>query len=361
MSVGNNRGVALIITLTVITIIIAVTLELNRQMRRSLTAAATTRNSMTLAHMVNSGVEIGKAVLANDRADTESVSIQDDWANPEILESYLAMLPFENGDVSIEIIDERSRLQLNALVKFPGGQEFNPSQHELWQRFFALLLMGQEFGYADLIPIEEDITPDMIINPIKDWIDSGDNDAITGLTGAENDYYRSLDPPYSCRNGPFKHITELMRVKNITEEMFYGFHIDNFMTVYGMTPYQGDANRFTYDGKININTAEMPIIAALLPDGHEFLAEEIVAYREEMDDSGGYLHDLTSPQWYKSVLGMEDVEINPELITTMSDHFKIIAQASLDNMTLTATVVVLREQDEETGKWKCRPLRWYYE
>jgi general secretion pathway protein K len=81
----------------------------------------------------------------------------------------------------------------------------------------------------------EQITPDMIINPIKDWLDSGDDDAITGLTGAENDYYQSLDPPYGARNGPFKHIRELMRVKNITKEMFYSLDIDNYVTVYGMT------------------------------------------------------------------------------------------------------------------------------
>ena len=361
MSVDNDRGVALIITLTAITLIIAVGLELNRQMRQSLISAANTRNTVSLTHMANAGVEIGKGILSKDRAETETVSVQDDWANPEIIEGYLALLPFEKGDVTVEIFDERSRIQLNALVAFPDGRNFNPPQHMLWQRFFALLLMGQELGAFDFPAMDENLTPDMIINPIKDWLDSGDDDAITGLTGAENDYYQSLDPPYSCRNGPFKHVNELLRVRNVTEELFYGFQIDNYVTVHVMTPYEGNAHQFTYDGRININTAELPIIAALLPDGYEFLAEEIVTYREEMDDSGAYLHDLASPQWYKSVPGAEDVEIDSALITTMSDHFRIVASAFIDDMMLTVTTVVVREQDKETGKWKCRTLSWQYE
>lgn len=360
MSVGNNRGVALIITLTAVTIIIAVALELNRQMRSAVTSAAIAKNNMSLVHMVDSGIEIGKAILAKDKTETLNVSVQDDWANAEIIEAYLAQLPFENGRITLEISDERSRLQLNALVKFPEGRDFNPVQHDLWRRFFALILSGAELDDQDLFPESENITPDMIINPVKDWLDSGDDDAITGLTGAEDDYYQGLDPPYSIRNGSFKHIKELMRVKNISSEMFYSFDIDNYVTVYGMTPGAEDRHRFSYDGKININTAEMPVIAALLPEGYEFLAEEIVAFREETAN-GEYIHDLTAPTWYKSVPGAEEVQINPNAITTQSDLFRIVCRAEGNGMALGATVIVLRERDEETGKWQNRALSWQYQ
>ncbi len=356
----NNRGIALIITLTVITIIIAVALELNRQMRSAVISAAATRNHVSLSHMVDSGVEVGKAILAKDKTDTLNVSVQDEWANPERIEQYLAQLPFENGYITLEITDERSRLQLNALVAFPEGRDFNPPQHALWQRFFSLLLAASELGGSSSFFETGDLTPDMIINPVKDWLDSGDDDAITGLTGAENDYYRSLDPPYSCRNGPFKHIKELMRVKNIDQDMFYGFDIDNYVTVYGMTPAGGDSHSFTYDGKININTAEAPVLAALLPEGYEFLAEEIAAYREEKVN-GSYIHDLTDPNWYKSVPGAESAEINPALITTQSDLFRIVCRAHYDHMTLQVTVIVIREKDDDTGKWYCRALSWSYQ
>ncbi len=360
MSAGNNRGIALIITLTAITIIIAVALELNRQMRKSVMSAATTKNQMALSHMVHSGVEIGKAILSQDKTDSPSVSVQDDWANPEIIDHYLAQLPFEGGDIRLEITDERSRMQLNALVAFPEGRDFNPLQHQLWQRFFTLMLAGAELESGDFGFDMGELTPDMIVNPVKDWLDSGDDDAITGLTGAEEDYYRMLDPPYSTRNGPFKHVLELMRVKNISREMFYSFDIDNYVTVYGMTPAGEDGHRFTYDGKININTAEMPVVAALLPEGYAFLAEEIVAYREEKADDE-YLYDLTAPNWYKSVPGAEEIEIPSDLITTESDLFRIVCSAEQDGIIVQATVIVLREKDEDTGKWHCRPLSWSYQ
>jgi len=359
MSGANNRGVALIITLTAITIIIAVSLELNRQMRQSVISAASTRNQMSLTHMVSAGVDTGKAILAKDAADTDNVSVQDDWADPEVIEHYLGQLPFDDGSITLEITDERSRIQINALVQFPEGRDFNPLQHELWQRFFTLVLGAAELEERDFLSGGDNITPDMIINPVKDWLDSGDDGAVTGLSGAEDDYYQSLDPPYGIRNGPFKHIKELMRVKNITKEMFYSFDIDDYVTVYGMTPDEGDRHRFTYDGKININTASQPVIAALLPDGYEFLAEEIIAHREEKAN-GSHLYDLTAPTWYQSVPGAEEIEIPPQLITTMSHHFRIVCKAELDGMTLGVTVVVRREQDDETGKWRSRTLSWSY-
>ncbi len=49
----------------------------------------------------------------------------------------------------------------------------------------------------------------MIINSLKDWLDSGDDDAITGLSGAESDYYEGLEPPYSCKNGPMDNLGEV--------------------------------------------------------------------------------------------------------------------------------------------------------
>ncbi|MFO8112998.1 MAG: type II secretion system protein GspK [Desulfosalsimonadaceae bacterium] len=360
ISAGNNRGIALIITLTAITIIIAVALELNRQMRKSVMSAATTKNQMSLSHMVHSGVSVGMAALSMDKTDSANVSVQDDWADSEMIEHYLAQLPLENGNIRLEITDERSRLQLNALVSFPEGRDFNPHQLRLWQRFFTLMFAGAQEESAGFNFDTGNITPEMIINPVKDWLDSGDDDAITGLTGAEEDHYRMLDQPYSCRNGPFKHALELIRVKNITREMFYSFDIGNYVTVYGMTPSGEDGHRFTYDGKININTAEMPVVAALLPEGYEFLAEEIVAYREESADDE-YIHDLTDPNWYKSVPGAEEIEIQPDLITTQSDHFRIVCSAEQDGIIVQATVIVLREKDEDSGRWHCRPLSWSYQ
>jgi len=112
--------------------------------------------------------------------------------------------------------------------------------------------------------MEEIVEPSAIINPVKDWLDSDDNDAITGLNGAEKEYYQDLEPPYLCRNGPFRYIEELTRVKGITPELFCSadqqlLGISRYITVLGIAQLN---DKFTYDGKININTADLPSLPA---------------------------------------------------------------------------------------------------
>jgi len=104
----------------------------------------------------------------------------------------------------------------------------------------------------------------------------------------------------------------------------------------------------------------LPVIAALLPIGQEFLAPEIFNYRIEAAN-GQFLYDLTSPTWYKEVPGCSEVDIDAELITTQSDIFRIECFAELRDIRKTATVIVQREKNEESGKWDCKVLNWAYE
>lgn len=358
---NNNKGIALIITVTIVTVLVAVSFELNRQIRNSVSKTGVSRDMMTAENMIVSGVNIAEKILVRDKEETEIDSVQEDWADPEVINDYLQHTGFEAENISLEITDELSRLQVNALVQFPDGQEFQPAQRKLWIRFFDLLLAGQE--QADQEVFSEPLEPAMIINPVKDWLDSGEDDAVSGLNGAESDYYQGKDPPYSCRNGPFRHISELLRVRNISADLFehmeQGGNPGDFITVRGMMPSQDSRHDFTYPGKININTAPMPVIAALLPAGQEFLSSEIVAYREERA-GGDFVHDLAAANWYKNVPGMGDVEIDSDLITTQSDLFRIECTAKKNGVQMAATVVVTRQKAEKTGKWQCRVLNWKY-
>jgi general secretion pathway protein K len=358
----NNNGIALIITLTVIALLIIVTFELNRQLQVSVENSAIIRDQMVLSHLITSGVEVGQAILIKDKNDSEIDSVQEDWANPEKIDAYLSQLPFDEGRLVMYITDELGRIQVNSLVKFPQGKDFNPTQHDLWLRFMVLILTQQESLEENDALFEEIVEPSAIINPIKDWLDSNDNDAITGLNGAEDEYYQDLDPEYTTRNGPFRHIEELIRTKGITPELFNAaddqvMGISNFLTVFGVSDLN---DKFTYTGKININTADMPVLAALLPVGQEFLAAEIFNYRIESVNEQ-FLYDLTSPNWYTNVPGCSEVEIDAELITTQSDIFRIECSAGLRGIQKTATVIVQREKNEESGKWYCKVLNWAYE
>lgn len=347
----NTHGIILLVTLSIVTVLIVASLEMNKKMRSAVFSAATTRDRLTLLNMASSGVNLAAAMLVKDKKDSSSDSLQEDWADAEKISEILSDIPFEDGSITLTIHDELGKIQLNSLVQFPEGHSFNESQRVMWERFLSILIYKNEAF--------EDMEPMTIINSIKDWLDSGDDDAITGLNGAESDYYLDLDSPYPCKNGPFTHIGELVLVRGVTPEIFRGAGgeqgLSKFITVFGMT--ESSNNSFTYEGKININTADLPVIAAILPSGNEDLAQAIYEYRMETSDSV-YIHDLSSPTWYKNVPGIGDTKIDPNLITTSSDFFRIESTAKFKEMKTTITAVVKRENNAKTGKWECNVLRW---
>ena len=103
----------------------------------------------------------------------------------------------------------------------------------------------------------------ILVDSIMDWRDSDD---LHRLNGAENDYYRSLTPPYSAKNGPFDTVEDLLWVRGMTSDLFYGY---------------GDANGgreqesqrvglreiFTVDSpidRVNLRTASAEVIHVLI-------------------------------------------------------------------------------------------------
>ncbi len=351
----NDPGTALLVTLTVITIIIAAALELHRQVSNAAMSAAATRDKFILSGMAASGVHLAMAMLIKDRKGSETDSLQEDWANADKVAEVLADFPFEDGKVALKISDELGKIQANALVdRFPGGRNFNPVQKELWDRFIRPIVSQDETANINA-------TAD-IINAAKDWVDSGDDDAVTGLNGAESDYYQSLDPPYSCPNAPFSHLGELSRIKGVTPLLFHGNKevpgmVDN-MTVFGAE--KSGQNIWSYKGKININTAPLPVLAALLPPENRELAQLFFDYRQEMVD-GKFINDISSVTWYRSIPGFSGVPINPAVITTASQIFRIESTAELHSLKMTTVAVVQREKVSRTGKWTCTVLSWQTE
>lgn len=338
-------------TLTIITLLMVTTLELHRRARTALINSDTDRKRFTLEQTAVSGIHAGMALLIKDKADSDIDSIQEDWARKEKIDELLRELPMEHGLPQVTITDELGKIQVNALVQYPDGRQFNEAQRNMWEHFLNLAIS----------PLErtEDTEPAAIINSIKDWLDTGDDDATTGLSGAESDYYLDLEPSYPAKNGPMTHLGEFTMIKGISQEFFDGAGgvpgIGKYMTVFGMTPTQ--ENRATFKGVININTADQTVIAAILPVEDEYLAQAIFEYREEMSDNK-FTHDLAGKSWYKSAPGCSEVDIDPALIVNKSDLFRITSEASLADMTMIISAVVQRTRIEKTGLWYCKILSW---
>ena len=127
------------------------------------------------------------------------------------------------------------------------------------------------------------------------------------------------------------------------------------MTVHGMAVAEGTA--FKWTGRININTADIPVLIALLGIENEEMVQELYEFRQEMAE-GKDIHDFSGPRWYKEITGFGDIEIDPRLITTSSDIFQIESEASTNNAKTTVSATVQRIKSTESGKWTCKVLSW---
>jgi general secretion pathway protein K len=351
----NNRGVALLVTLSVMTVLVAASLEYNRRARFELVSSAAARDQLTMTEIAKAGVQVAMALLAKDKAENDTDTPMDDWADPVKIEELLQDFPFEDGKVSLVIHDELGKIQVNALVDFPEGKQFNETQRQLWQRFLQSFNDRKELK----LDLKDDSEPQAIINSLKDWLDSGDDDAITGLSGAESSTYEGRDPPYEARNGPVQDLDELLLVKGITPELFYGRPevpgISRYLTVYGMEA--GAGTGFTFPGRINIATAELPVIFALVPEENKDLVETLDELRSDMV-SGKLAVNLQDPNWFTQIPGLAGLKLDPKLITISSDLFRVESTATLHDADLTITAVVQRVHAPKTGKWTCRVLSW---
>jgi len=291
---SNNRGVALLITILMISIIVVLTLQFNSSMRREFYGAVNARDNIMLGYIAKSGCNLALAILRED--DSNSDSLNDDWALVGGFSSLSETL-FETGTFHVVINDLSGKIQINALINQDGT--YNEDQKDLMMR---LLNSG-------LFELEEEEAEDILDN-IKDWIDRDDEPT---RFGSENSYYQTLENPYSCRNGKLRSIYEMRQIKGVTKELFFGTDetagLKDFLTVYG------DGT-----GKININTADRNIIMVLSDDLDEEMIDEIMQYRSDEEN------DLSNVLWYKIALGTNENIIKQSLLTVKSSYFEIFSR-----------------------------------
>jgi len=101
--IANNRGIALLVTLTIITVLIVAALEVNRRTRSTVYSAAATRDRITLWHMASSGIHVAQAMLVKDKKNSDADSLQEDWADPDNIRQVLQDIPFEEGSLNLVV------------------------------------------------------------------------------------------------------------------------------------------------------------------------------------------------------------------------------------------------------------------
>jgi len=322
----DSRGMALLITIMVVSLLIAVTVQFNRKVRTSFFGSASLLESRQLQAIALSGLTIGQAMLEVDGAANGYDDLLDIWASTNFSE--MTDL-FETGALRLDVADLSGRLQVNSLVREgEQAQEGNVVETvELRGILKRLLLLG-------IFDITDETQAQEIIDALTDWIDADDRESDYG---AEDSYYQSLNPPYSCKNGPVETMEELLLVKGITPELLYGGPgrpgLADFLTVYGT------------DGHININTAPAELLQAL----HPLMTEDLAISLEEYRQDEGNIEKLEDPGWYRNITAWPgDIDLPPMILSTKSFFFQLRSSGTYQDLARRVTAVVERDSDNNT-------------
>jgi general secretion pathway protein K len=242
----DERGVALLLALLILTLLVALILEFDAEARREYRDAAGFRDSFKARILTRAAVQAAKAVLQEDvlrdkQAGEFFDAPTDLWALP--IRNYA----IGDGLLNAQIEDERGKLNLNDLAANPGDELQRRTKIQRVKRLFELV----------------QLSPDLV-DAILDWVDADDNPE---PAGAESLYYQSLQPPYRTANAPLQSLADLRLVKGFSQEM-----IDRLARYVTVFPQEGGA-------LINFNTADPVVIQALDPAITQTIAGDIVQGR----------------------------------------------------------------------------------
>ncbi len=356
---SKDRGAALVVTLAVVSLLVATGLGVSRFVAGKVMETQYQRDVFQAEQWALSGVHLAMMTLEQDAAKTSTDSVQEIWADSRKMSAAANALLGIHDRITLCVTDELSRVQINALIREFPGHDVNPDQVGILEGLFSHILAKAEEPDAR----EEMPGPMAMVNALTDWLDSGDDDRITGLSGAESDYYQRLVPPYLPANGPFERIDEICNVKGINCVLFsrilnpekdkFGKHpLEDLITVHGLSLHRSSYPRFSYPGKININTAPLPVLQALLPRGMGKLAQELVAFREETSENGYVFVNTLDKGWYKKVIALSEKEQKrfDRIITYESHIFRVESSARKNDARASFVAFVTRNGRPEKKK-----------
>jgi general secretion pathway protein K len=185
---------------------------------------------------------------------------------------------------------------------------------------------------------------DVIVDSVADWKD-GDN--LHRMNGAEDDYYKKLDPPYKAKNDKFSSVEELLRVRGVTPEILYRTMPppeDGDQTAAAADAAPADTGEtaggeparlrlidcltvYNKGGKIDLRYAPVPVLRSL-PLLSAGLANRVIELRNDLG-----VERLTAAE-IRQALG-EDIYAGIEGYVNTGggdeNYFSIVSEAHLEN------------------------------
>ncbi len=179
---GDKKGLVLVAVLWVVVVLTIIVAVLGRKSRLDTKVCFARIEGLRCKWACRAGIETAIGVLNEDTRESDCLT--DLWSDND--EDFNDIL-LERCSFTTRVIDEASKLNVNAATK------------------------GQLLELPEML--EE------IADAIIDWRDENDTPSEGGV---ESGYYEEMPFGYMARNGPFRTIRELLLVKDVMEEFFYG-------------------------------------------------------------------------------------------------------------------------------------------
>ncbi|MFO7839164.1 MAG: type II secretion system protein GspK [Desulfosalsimonadaceae bacterium] len=279
----QKRGVALLMTIWILMLLTVIVTEFCYTMRSRVNITRNLKDSTQAYYVAVAGVNRAIAELLRQQKEPgksekeEDASAGDqspDWR----INTQMPPIEFADGEFRVHIQNASGRIELNRADK----------------KLFQAVLKGFDI---------DEKQRKTIVDSILDWRDEND---MHRTHGAEDDYYQSLDPPYDCKDADFDSVDELLLVKGVTPEIFYG-GLDKLVTVLplpekGLSGSGDEEKGYNYN-RININAASEEMWRRL-PGMTPELVEQVQEFRKEktftsksqlFDVLGGEAYDKVEP------------------------------------------------------------------
>lgn len=239
----HRRGSVLAFAMVMIVVLVSVVVHFTAAIRVEYQLGDNLVLHRDVMDLADAGLEAARELLAAD-TDLQKDHLGELWAQS------IALPPFEinGGTISIaEFTDEARRLNVNGLLHRDGN---------------ARPMMDRLLDVLNL--------PPGLADEMTDWIDP--NDIPSGL-GAESGSYRALDPPYPAKNRPMDHVSELLQLRSMEEDWYWGTtDRPGLRELLGVRPVN--------DYQVNLNTASREVLASISDDWGMSVATQIVEERQ---------------------------------------------------------------------------------
>jgi type II secretory pathway component PulK len=205
-------------------------------------------------------------------------------------ETLLKETKISEGSYTVTIRSESSKLNLNALEVPANQTSGRPSFTEPPTRpdlFVGLMLVNMMNGFLkesdDPYAEWPNLRPEEQVMDIMDWRSAGDNRL---MGGSKDSYYTGLNPPYRAKKGRFFTVEELKLVRGMDEHLYE--KLKPYVTVY------------SYDSKLNINSANETMLRAIYRD---FTDDDIKRINEQKAKLGTWSSEKQFVDFIVQTLG----------------------------------------------------------